>query len=367
MDDFIKNKARREIFELKEYVPGKPVEEVERELGISGVIKMASNENPLGASPMAVEAIKANLDRVHYYPDSNCYYLKEKIAASFGIDAASILIGNGSDELLRLIAETFLNRDDEVIIADPTFSEYEFTVSVMGAKCIMVQLKDYSHDLNAILKAVSEKTKIIYLCNPNNPSGTIFEQAAIEAFMQKVPRDILIIFDEAYGEYADKEKFVSGLKYLKQKSNVIILKTFSKIYGLASLRIGYGLTSPEIASAVKRVFEPFNVNMMAQVAALAALDDALHVQKSLQVNSRGKEYLYAAFTAMGLDYVPTQSNFILVDTGRDCREVFESMQQNGVIIRPCDSFGYKNHIRVTIGTDDQNQRFIAALKTVLKG
>ncbi len=367
MNDFIKNKARQEIFDLKAYSPGRPIEDVQRELGLSDIIKMASNENALGPSPIAIEAIKANLDRVHYYPDGNCFYLKEKISALYGIDASCLLIGNGSDELLRLIAETFIDPGDEVIFAQPTFSEYEFTDSVMGAKCIKVKLKNYRHDLEAMLQAVSEKTKIIYVCNPNNPTGTIVKGTEIEAFIKQIPRDVLVIFDEAYCEYADQDKFISGLEYVKQMRNVIVLKTFSKIYGLAGLRVGYGLTTPEIADAVKRVFEPFNVNTLGQVAALAALDDHRHVENSLQMNRRGRDYLYDALTEMGLEYVPTQSNFILIDVKQDCQEVSARMQQNGVIIRPCASFGYDSHIRVTIGTEEQNHRFIAALKKVLQG
>lgn len=367
MNDFIKAKARQEIFELKTYVPGKPIEEVKRELGREDIVKMASNENPLGASPKAVTAILDNLHRLNYYPDSNCYNLKEKMAVYWGIDAASFLIGNGSDELLRLIAETFINRDDEVIFADPTFAEYEFTAKIMGAKCIKVPLKDFRHDLEAMLAAVTEKTKIIYLCNPNNPTGTIFTRDEIEVFMEKVPQDVLIIFDEAYIEYADKQICLSGIEYLKKHRNVIVLRTFSKIYGLASLRIGYALTTPEIASAVKRVFEPFNVNTLAQVAAIAAIDDYSHVKNSLAANYRGKNYLYTALTEMGLNYVPTEANFIFVDTGQDSREVFNRLLQMGVIIRTGDIFGFPTFIRVTISTHSRNHRFIESLKTVLKG
>jgi histidinol-phosphate aminotransferase len=367
MNNFIKNKARREIFDLKAYVPGRPIEEVQRELGLSDIIKMASNENALGPSPMAIEALKANLVGVHFYPDGNCFYLKERLSALYGIDASCLLIGNGSDEMLRLIAETFINSGDEVILAQNTFSEYEFTSTVMGAKCIKVKLKDYRHDLEAMLKAVSEKTKIIYICNPNNPTGTIVQGSEIEAFMQQIPRDVLVIFDEAYSEYSDQDTFKSGLEYVKQMRNVIVLKTFSKIYGLAGLRIGYGLTTEEIADAVKRVSEPFNVNSLGQIAALAALDDHRHVENSLQMNSRGRDYFYDALSEMGLQYVPTQSNFILIDVKQDCQEVSKRMQLNGVIIRPCASFGYHTHIRVTIGTEEQNRRFIAALKKVLRG
>ena len=367
MNIFIKEKARKEIFELDEYVPGKPIEEVKRELGIDDIIKMASNENALGPPPKAVEAIKTALDMINIYPDGNCYLLKEKMSQVLEIEPEAILIGNGSDELLRLIAETFLNKDDEVIFADPTFSEYEFTAKIMGAKCIRVPLKNFCHDLDAIYAAVSSKTKIIYLCNPNNPTGTFLGEDELNLFMQKVPEDILIILDEAYIEYADDERLKSGIKYLKENKNVIVLRTFSKFYGLAALRIGYGLTNPEIARAVRKVFEPFNVNSLAQVAAAAALSDEAYIKNTLLQNKQGKEYLYKGFDQMGLDYVPTQSNFIFVDTGQDARTVFERLLKMGVIIRTGDVFGYPTHIRVTVGTTEQNQRFIASLKTVLRG
>lgn len=367
MNDFIKNKARPEIFGLDTYIPGKPIDELKRELGMEDIVKMASNENPLGASPQAVKAIKASLDILNIYPDSNCYNLKEKIAAVFGISTASILIGNGSDELLRLIAETFINKDDEVIFAVPTFVEYEFTAKIMGAKCIKVPLQDFRHDLNAMLAAVTEKTKIIYICNPNNPTGTALDKDETDAFMQKIPPDVLVVFDEAYFEYADQDNCLSGLEYLKNNKNVIILRTFSKLYGLAALRIGYALTTEEIAAAVQRVFEPFNVNTLAQVAAAAAINDYVHVNNSLAVNQRGKYYLYAAFAEMGLNYVPTEANFIFVDIGQDCRQVFNSLLKMGLIIRPADIFGFPTFIRVTIGTHVENHRFIESLKTVLRG
>ena len=366
MNEFVRNKARREIFGLKTYVPGKPIEDVQRELGIFDVIKMASNENPLGPSSKAVQAINANIERINYYPDGNCYSLKERLAGLYDLDSSSILIGNGSDELLRLIAETFIDRGDEVILCQPTFSEYEFTAAVMGACCIKTGLKDYHHDLVAMWQAITDKTKIIYICNPNNPTGTMLGRAEMEDFMLHIPRDILVVFDEAYCEYADQDKFISGMEFIKAGRNVMVLKTFSKIYGLAGLRVGYALTIPEIAGAVKKVSEPFNVNLLGQAAALAALDDQQHLQMSQEVNNQGKRFLYDAFKTLGLDYIPTQANFIFIDTGKDCREVSVRMQHKGVIIRPCDSFGYPNHIRVTIGTLEYNQRFIETLSKVLQ-
>jgi histidinol-phosphate aminotransferase len=365
MPDFIKEKARPEIFTLKPYVPGKPIEEVKREIGIQDIIKMASNENPLGPSPKAMEAVAGILGQLHQYPDANCFYLKKRLASFTGIEAAGILIGNGSDELLKLLAETFLNRGDQIIYAQPSFSEYEFTAKIMGAECIEVPLTNFTHDLDAMLKAITEKTKMVYICNPNNPTGTIVSNTEIESFMEKVPDDVLVVFDEAYYEYVERQDFGSGLKYVQAGRNAIVLRTFSKIYGLAALRVGYGLTTPAIAQAVEMVTEPFNVNMVAQVAALAALDDTDHVNKSVEVNSMGKKYLYSEFEKISLYYVPTDANFIFVDTGKNCQEVFKALLQMGIIIRTGDIFGHPNFIRVTVGTASENERFIQGLRQVL--
>ncbi len=366
MSDFINKKARPEIFRLKPYVPGKPIEEVKRELGLYDVIKMASNENPLGPSPKALKAIQENLNQIHLYPDSNCYYLKKKLSSFTGIEEDGILIGNGSDELLKLIAETFLNRGDEVVFAVPSFVEYEFTATIMGAECITVPLVAFKHDLKAMREAVNAKTKIVYICNPNNPTGTIVSADEVEDFMASLPDDVLVVFDEAYYEYIENENYGDSLKYVKDSRNVIILRTFSKVYGLAGLRIGYALTTPFIAQAVERVTEPFNVNMLAQLAAIAALDDQEHVEKSRQMNSEGKQYLYNEFDKMGLEYVETDANFIFVDTGKESQEVFTQLLKKGIIVRTGDIFGFPTFIRVTIGTQEENTRFINGLRSVLE-
>lgn len=366
MDNFIRKKARPEIFNLKPYVPGKPIEEVKRELGIDDIIKLASNENPLGPSPKALEALKNTLNNIHIYPDSNNFNLKRKIVALTGHDERGILVGNGSDEILKLLAEAFLSPGDEIIFADPSFSEYEFTATIMGAKSVKVPVTDFKHDLEAMLKAVTDKTKIIYICNPNNPTGTIVTADELEKFMNAVPEDVLVVFDEAYIEYVDNPNYASGIKYVNAGRNAIVLRTFSKIFGLAGLRVGYGLTTVEIAGAIERVTEPFNVNLLAQTAATAALDDTEHLENSRKINKAGKEYLYQEFTAMGLKYVETEANFIFVDVGQDCKEVFNKLLRMGVIIRTGDIFGYPTFIRVTIGNPEENQRFISALKKALE-
>lgn len=358
--------ARPEIFNLKPYIPGKPIEEVKRELGLSDVIKMASNENPLGASPLAVQAVREAIDQLHIYPDSNCYYLRQKLADKFGVAENMILLGNGSDELLRLIAETFLRPGDEVIFAKPTFVEYEFTALVMGAKCVAVPLKEDRHDLPAMLEAVNGATRIVYLCNPNNPTGTYVNKSELDRFVASLPDDVILIIDEAYGEYATNEDYPDGLSYVRDGRNAIVLRTFSKIYGLAALRIGYGLCSTELAALVQRVSEPFNVNLLAQTAATAALDDNEHVQRSRANNVEGMQYLTRALEEIGLPWIPSQANFLLIDTGRGCRTVFEKLLTRGVIVRTGDVYGYPRHIRVTVGRPQDNVRFIRELTGILK-
>jgi histidinol-phosphate aminotransferase len=366
MQDFVKNNARQEIFKLKPYIPGKPIEEVKRELGIDNIIKMASNENPLGPSPLALAAITAALPEIYLYPDANCFELKQRLADYYEVPANSILIGNGSDELLKLLAEAFINKGDQVIFAQPTFSEYEFVSLIMGAECIKIPLKNYSLDLEATLQAITPKTKIIFVCNPNNPSGTIIESEAMHAFMEQVPDDIIVVFDEAYGEYVENPNFPNSLDFVRAGRNAIVSHTFSKIYGLAALRAGYAITTPAIAQVIEMVTEPFNVNTLAQVGALAALDDREHVLRSKQLNHDGKQYLYAELNRLGLEYVPTEANFILIDCGINCQTVFKDLLRQGIIIRTCDHFGFPNSVRVTVGKTEENQRFIKSLENVLR-
>lgn len=362
----LKDMVRPTIFTLTPYVPGKPIEEVERELGIKGVIKMASNENPLGPSPLALEALKKAIARVNIYPDSNCFYLKRELASHLGCGEENLIIGNGSDEILKLIAETFLNPGDEVIYGWPSFSEYEFVSKVMEAKCIAVPLRDdFTLDLDAIIGNVRSKTKLIFICNPNNPTGTIVKEKELSDFLERLPGDVLVVLDEAYYEYVTAPDYPDSLKFVKEGKNVIVLRTFSKIYGLAGLRIGYGIASSEIISCINRVREPFNVNLLAQEAARAALNDSDHLERSKELVLNGKEYLYKSFERLGLRYVPSEANFIFVDTGKDSKEVFAALLREGVIVRTGDIFGYPTYIRVTVGTPSENERFVRSLEKVL--
>ena len=357
--------AREAILNIKPYVPGKPIEEVKRELGLERVIKLASNENPLGPSPKAVKAMQEAVKKVHIYPDGNAFKLKQKLSDKLGVKTEELIFGNGSDELLALLAQAFLNPEDEVIMAGTTFSEYRFAANLMGAKINQVPLKDYTHNLSAMAAEISEQTKMVFVCSPNNPTGTIVSHSEVEAFLAEVPDDVLVVFDEAYYEYVTSDDYPETIDYLAEQDNLIILRTFSKLYGLAGLRIGYAVADQKLIDYLGRVKQPFNVDAVAQKGALAALDDKEHVDKSRAYNNQGKEYLYDQFEKMGLEYQPTESNFIMVDVGESNEKVFEEMLKRGVIIRSLNPFGYEQKIRVTVGLPKQNEIFLENLREVL--
>lgn len=367
MTNKFNTKARMALNNIKPYTPGKPIEEVKRELGIDDVIKLASNENPLGPSKKAVEKMKDAIEKVNLYPDGTCFYLKQEIAASKGVKPSQVIVGNGSDEIIKLLAEAFIEPGDNAIMADPSFSEYDFAVSLMGGFLKKIPLTDtFKHDLDAMSAAIDEKTKLIFICNPNNPTGTIVTKQEIDAFLDRVPENVVVIFDEAYHEYAVSDEYPHGLDYVKAGwENVAVMYTFSKIYGLAGLRIGYTIADEALLSWVYRAREPFNVNSVAQAAALGAIHDNEHVEMSRKVNLEGAAYIYGELSDMGLDYVETNTNFIWINVKQDDRVVFDKMLQKGVIIRTGNVFGYPNYIRVTVGTMDENKRFIKALKEVL--
>lgn len=362
----IKDLGRSAIFTLKPYVPGKPIEEVEREFGITGVVKLASNENPLGPAPAALDALQNAIKRVNTYPDSNCYYLKKELSSYVDLPEDYFVIGNGTDEILKMIGETFLNPGDEVLFAWPSFSEYDFITRLMGAKPVTVPLRDFTHDLGEMARQIGERTKIVFICNPNNPTGTIVSDKEVRQFLDKIPPDVLVVFDEAYYEYVTDPDYASTVELIKEGKRVVVLRTFSKLYGLAGLRVGYGMAAPEIIELINRVREPFNVNLLAQEAAAAALRDRDFLQKSRDVVQKGKEYLYKSFAKLNLDYIPSEANFIFIDIQRDSRQVFTSLLKTGVIIRTGDIFGYPNWIRVTVGTSEQNKRLITNLEKILQ-
>jgi histidinol-phosphate aminotransferase len=360
-------KHRNTVETLEPYRPGKPISEVKRELGLTDVIKLASNENPLGCSPKAVEALIKWTQEVSLYPDGNCTELRNALAKRFNLDPGQFLFGAGSDQILEIIAQTYINPGDTTITCWPSFSRYEAVTRIMDGRMIRVPLKkDYSFDLEGILNSITDNTRIIWLCNPNNPTGTIITAEEQKAFLERVPKHVLVVLDEAYYEYARGGDYPKSVELLERYDNIIILRTFSKAYGLAGLRIGYAISHKEIIELLNRVRGPFNVNAAAQAAALAALDDQEFVQRSVQNNEEGKRYLYQAFEEMGLEYIPTYTNFIMVNVEKDSVEAFRALLQKGVIIRSGDIFDMDTWIRVTIGTPEQNRRFIQALKEVLQ-
>ncbi|MDI6871302.1 MAG: histidinol-phosphate transaminase [Bacillota bacterium] len=355
--------ARPAIFDIQPYVPGKPIEEVQRELGISDVIKLASNENPLGPSPRALEALREWLPKAHLYPDGGATRLKERIALKVGVKPENVIVGNGSDELIKLVAEAFLNPGDEVVMADPSFSEYAFAALLLGARVKKVALLGERHDLKAMADAIGPRTKLVFICNPNNPTGTIVSAAEVREFMAAVPDEVLVVFDQAYEEYVTDPAYGGGLPYVLAGRRAVVLRTFSKIYGLAGLRVGYGIASPELLALVERAREPFNVNQAAQVAAAAALDDEEFVARSRELCARERERLATALAGRGFPVDPSQANFLFVDVGVDSAALFRRMLPLGVIIRSGDIFRRPTSIRVTVGTPEQNDRFLAALDT----
>jgi len=353
------------ILDLKPYIPGKPIEEVKRELGLNEVVKLASNETSIGPSPLAIEAVKNEIENINLYPESSSRLLREKLAHKLKVDKEMIIVGNGEDDIIDLIGMAFINEADEVITGEITFPAYETVAKIMGGKLILVKLKDFCFDLEKIARRINEKTKVIFICNPNNPTGTIVTREEMTSFMEKVPKDVIIVFDEAYYDYVGDKNYPNSVSYALEGRNVIVLRTFSKIAGIAGVRIGYGIAKQELISYLRRVVNPFTTNRLAQVAALASLDDEEHYRKVLNSNQEGKRYLYIELKELGIFYFLTEANFIFIDLKRDSKDIFEKLLKKGIIIRPGETWGCPNFIRVTIGTPYENQRFIEALKEVM--
>lgn len=356
---------RKNILNIKPYVAGRPIEEIKRQLGLRDIIKLASNENPLGPSPKAVEAIRKSLRKINRYPDSQCYYLKKKLSRLLNLKPANIILGNGSDELIDIIIKTFVEEDENIITADTTFLEYGIISAVNGRRIITVPLRYFKYDLDAIRKKIDKKTRLIFISNPNNPTGTYVTKPEFEDFIGSLPPDIVVVLDEAYDAFIDVDDFPNGQGYIKNK-NVVVLKTFSKAYGLAGLRAGYAIGDAGLISYMEKARQPFNVNMLAQAAASAALDDKKFLRKTRKLILEGKNYLYDRLAQSGIAYVPSVANFILFDSGKDGLAVFNRMLRHGVIVRDMEQYGLKNFIRVTIGTKKENARFIKVLKKVLR-
>ena len=354
-------KIHHDIAALVPYVPGKPIEELERELGIPRAIKLASNENPLGPSPKALAVLSEVGPLLHRYPDGGAHRLRAALADRFKLTPDHVVLGNGSDEILGLLARAFLSPGDHAVMGDTTFVIYKMEVMAAHGLPVIVPLKSWRHDLGAMADAITPTTRLVFICNPNNPTGTMVTAQEVEAFMARLPPDTIVVFDEAYYEYVRDQRFPDTLAYVRANRNAIVLRTFSKIYGLAGLRIGYGLTTPEIAGYLNRVRPPFNANSMAQRASLAALDDDDHVARSRALNQAEMAAVRDGLAALGLDPLPSETNFLFFDVRRDGRRVFEALLRLGVIVRHIDG----SMLRVTIGLPDENRAFLAALKTVL--
>ncbi|GAB6990292.1 histidinol-phosphate transaminase [Paenibacillus pini] len=357
-------KPKSHIVDLPVYLPGKPIEDVKRELGLKEVIKLASNENPFGASPLVKEAIIKEIDNISLYPDGGAVELTKDLAQYLGVQPNQIIFGCGSDEIIALITRAFFVTGDETIMADTTFSVYKSNADIEGAVTIEVPLKEGKHDLEAMLSSVSERTKVIWVCNPNNPTGTIVSKDELIAFLDQVPAEVMVVLDEAYFEYVTDHTYPDSTKLLSKYANLVVLRTFSKIYGLASLRIGYGVGQPEVIKLINQVREPFNTSRVAQAAAKVALADQAYVESCRKSNAEGIIQLQAEFDRLGLTYFPAHGNFIMVKVNRPGAEVFEALLRKGVIIRTGQA-KYPEYIRVTVGSQDQNKAFIHALEQVL--
>ncbi|WP_297636182.1 histidinol-phosphate transaminase [uncultured Clostridium sp.] len=359
--------VREEILNLEAYVAGKPIDELKRELGIERVVKMASNENPYGCSLKAKEKLKEVIDESNLYPDSVSYEFKNFLAKEYGIEMENIFCGAGSDSLIKDICATFLNKDDEAIMGDITFPRYKTNTILMGGKAVEVPLKNYKLDIEKMVDRINEKTKIIWLCNPNNPTGTIFTRAEFEKVLCRIRKNILIIMDEAYIEFKDKEvDMPDSIELFKKHKNIMILRTFSKAYGLASLRFGYGIGDSKLVSYLNRVINPFDTNLFVQKAALEAFKDKEHLQYVVEKNREQKEYLERELTKLGLECIYSQANFIMVKLNCDDKKIHEYLLSKGFIIRPGFLLGMPNYLRISIGKAAENKEFMYNLEKALE-
>jgi len=354
------------IMEIDPYVPGKPIEELEREYGIRDSVKLASNENPMGASPLALAAIGEALGGLHRYPDGGCFTLRAALADHLGVDGEGIVLGNGSDEIIGMLATVLLVPGDRVVMPAPSFLMYDIMARGAGALVDAVPLDEsLGIDLEEMARRVDDRTRIVFLCNPNNPTGSFYAHAAFEQFMQRIPDTVVVVVDEAYFEFVRDSRYQTAARLCLRYPNLVVLRTFSKAYGLAGLRVGYGVMHPEMTAVINRIRQPFNASVPAQAGAVAALGDTVFLQRSIAVVHEGIDALFAALDRMGIRYFPTQANFFLVDVGLPAAEVFEAMLKKGVIVRSMASYGYPHYIRINAGLPAENERFLQALGEVL--
>jgi histidinol-phosphate aminotransferase len=359
--------AQPGVQKLSPYVPGKPVDELARELNLdpAGIVKLASNENPLGPSPKALEAIRGELAELTRYPDGNGFELKRRLAERCRVQPKQVTLGNGSNDILDLVARAYLAPGQNAVFSEFAFAVYPIATQAVGAQGKVVPAKDFGHDLEAMLAAIDGQTRVVFVANPNNPTGTWFGPQALSAFLARVPEDVLVVLDEAYIEYAQGDELPDGLDYLARFPNLLVSRTFSKAYGLAALRVGYAISSAQVAEVLNRVRQPFNVNSLALAAACAALADEDYLQRSRQANDAGMAQLQDGLRALGLTWIPSRGNFIAVDFARDTAALNQALLREGVIVRPVAGYGMPNHLRVSIGTAEENTRFLAALAKVL--
>ncbi len=360
-------KPQHGLDHLKPYVPGTPIEDVQRKYGLRHVIKLASNENPLGTSPKALQAVRDALPRLNFYPDSQCYNLRQALASYLRVDQDHIIVGNGADGLITQTCMAYLDQDSEVIVSKSSFPVYDIFTHIMRAKLVKTPLKEYGLDLEAMADAITPRTKLVFVCNPNNPTGTMVTAGEVERFMARVPDYVLVVFDEAYFELADSTDFPDTMAYVLQgRENVMVMRTFSKVYGMAGIRLGYGVAMPSVLAPMNRAKESFAVNLLAQAAGIAALEDHDFLLKTIEANHTSRLWLYEQFDRLGLSYVRSHTNFVLVEIGPRASEVQQELLKRGVIVRPCDGYDLCDFIRVTVGTPEQDARFIEALEVVLQ-
>ena len=356
------------INSIAEYIPGKPVKEVQRELGLDiEFYKLASNENIDGVSPKAIEAIKTELDNLYRYPEHSCYYAMQALTEEFGFPSEQMILGNGAVEIISCLAQVLLQPGDESIMSEPSFMWYRIAAEVTNSKLVKIEHPGLIHDLPKMAEAVNEKTKLIWVCNPNNPTGTMLTKGEVDDFMKIVDDRCLVVFDEAYNRYVERDDYPDSLQYVRDGRNVLVLRTFSKIIGLAGLRIGYGFAPKVLISALEKVRPTFSVNSLAQAAVVAGLKDEEFIQKTIERTWKEKAYFYTECDRLGIRYLPTEANFIFINTGQDSKVVFDSLKMQGVLIRPGWIFGAPSWIRVTISSHDENQKFFSALEETLSG
>jgi histidinol-phosphate aminotransferase len=357
--------ATEGVRRLTPYQPGKPIEELERELGIKDIIKLASNESPIGPSPLALEAAQAALGDLSRYPDGNGFVLKSKLSRRLGVGAEQLSLGNGSNDVLEFVVRAFATRDHEVVFSEHAFAVYPLATLAVGATPVSVPARDYGHDLDAMLRAITPRTRVVFVANPNNPTGTWVDSDALTAFLERVPEDVIVVVDEAYCDYIHRDDYPDCVAWLSRYPNLVVTRTFSKAYGLAALRVGYAVASAQVTDLLNRVRQPFNVNSVALAAAAAALDDEAHLARARQVNDEGLAFLGEAFMQRQLPYIPSVGNFVTVQLPRPAAEVYDGLLRRGVIVRPVAGYGLPKHLRVSVGTAQENRRFIDALDGVL--